>query len=87
VWTVATKPFRGAHFAVFPEELIVPCILAGSAEGDTVLDPFTGSGTTALVALRYGRNFVGTELNPEYAKIAESRITNDAPLFNTVEFG
>jgi DNA modification methylase len=87
VWTVSTKPYKGAHFATYPEDLITPCVLAGSAEGDTVLDPFTGSGTTAVVALRYGRNFVGTELNPEYAKLAESRITSDAPLFNTVELG
>jgi len=85
VWTVSTKPYRGAHFATYPEELITPCVLAGSAESDTVLDPFTGSGTTAVVALRYGRNFVGTELNPEYAELARNRIISDAPLFNTVE--
>jgi DNA modification methylase len=59
--------------------------LAGSAEGDTVLDPFTGSGTVAVVANRLGRNFVGTELNPEYADIAKKRIINSAPLFNKVE--
>ena len=84
VWTINTKPFRGAHFAVMPEALVEPCVLAGSAEGDTVLDPFTGSGTVAVVAMRYGRNFVGTELNPEYAEIAYNRITNDAPMFNQV---
>ena len=85
VWTISTKPFKGAHFAVMPEALVEPCVLAGSAEGDTVLDPFTGSGTVAVVALRHGRNFVGTELNPEYGEIAKDRITNAAPMFNQVE--
>jgi DNA modification methylase len=84
VWTVNTKPFKGAHFAVMPEALVEPCVLAGSAPGDTVLDPFTGSGTVAVVALRHGRNFVGTELNPDYAEIAQKRITGDAPLMNGV---
>jgi len=84
VWNIATKPFREAHFAVMPEALVEPCVLAGSAVGDTVLDPFTGSGTVAVVALRHGRNFVGTELNPEYAKIAHKRISDSAPMFNTV---
>jgi DNA modification methylase len=65
----------------FPEKLIVPCVLAGSAPGDTVLDPFTGSGTTGAVALRLGRSFVGCELNPEYVKLAERRIGGVAPLF------
>jgi DNA modification methylase len=85
VWTINTKPFKGAHFAVMPEALVEPCVLAGSAEGDTVLDPFTGSGTVAVVANRFGRNFVGTELNPEYAEIAKERITLSAPLMNEVE--
>lgn len=62
VWTVATQPFRGSHFAVFPDRLIVPCIQAGSRVGDTVLDPFIGSGTTAAVALRLQRHFIGCEL-------------------------
>jgi DNA modification methylase len=84
VWTIASKPFKGAHFAVMPEALVEPCVLAGSAEGDTVLDPFTGSGTVAVVALRHGRNFVGTELNPEYGEIAKDRITKAAPMFNEV---
>jgi 23S rRNA G2445 N2-methylase RlmL len=84
VWNIATKPFREAHFAVMPEALVEPCVLAGSAVGDTVLDPFTGSGTVAVVALRHGRNFVGTELNPEYADIAYKRISDSAPMFNTV---
>jgi len=79
VWTIATKPFKGAHFAVMPEALVEPCVLAGSAEGDTVLDPFTGSGTVAVVALKHRRNFVGTELNPEYVSIAEARIATVEP--------
>jgi DNA modification methylase len=77
VWTINTKPFRGAHFAVMPEALVEPCILAGSASGDTVLDPFTGSGTVGVVAKRHGRKFVGVELNPEYAEMAEQRINNE----------
>jgi DNA modification methylase len=68
-----------------PEALAEPCILAGSAPGDTVLDPFAGSGTVAVVALRHGRNFVGTELNPEYSEIAHNRIYEDAPMLNQIE--
>jgi DNA modification methylase len=74
VWSITTKPFKGAHFAVMPEALVEPCVLAGSRVGDTILDPFTGSGTVAVVAERYGRSFVGAELNPDYAQIAEERI-------------
>jgi len=84
VWTIASKPFKGAHFAVMPEALVEPCVLAGSEAGDTVLDPFTGSGTVAVVALQHGRNFVGTELNPEYGQIAKDRITKASPMFNEV---
>ena len=84
VWTITTKPYKGAHFAVMPEELAEPCILAGSKAGDTVLDPFAGSGTVGMVALRHDRNFIGVELNPDYAEIARDRITNDGPLFNEV---
>jgi DNA modification methylase len=84
VWTVATQPYAGAHFATFPPKLIEPCILAGSREGDTVLDPFAGAGTTGLVALRHGRSFVGCELSPEYADLARRRIIDDAPLLNSV---
>ena len=76
VWDVATKPFPEAHFAVYPPDLIEPCILAGSAEGDTVLDPFAGAGTTGVVALQHSRDFVGVELNPEYIDIATTRIQN-----------
>lgn len=74
VWAVTTKPFKGAHFAVFPPDLIEPCILAGSAPGDLVIDPFAGSGTTGMVAGTHGRKFYGCELNPEYAAMASERI-------------
>lgn len=74
VWTVATRPYKGAHFATFPPALIEPCILAGAPFNGLVLDPFTGSGTTAAVALQHGRRFIGCELNPDYIKLAEARI-------------
>jgi len=74
VWTVTTKPFKGAHFATFPPDLIEPCILAGCPVGGVVLDPFGGSGTTAGVALKHGRKAVLCELNPEYAAMMPSRI-------------
>jgi len=73
VWRINTKPYKEAHFAVFPEELPTLCIKAGSKEGDVVLDPFFGSGTTGWVAQRLGRAWIGVELNPEYIKIAENR--------------
>ena len=73
VWTVSTKPFKGAHFATFPPKLIEPCILAGCPPGGVVLDPFCGSGTTGMVARQHGRNFVGIELNPDYAVMARAR--------------
>ena len=74
VWTVTTKPFKGAHFATFPPDLIEPCILAGCPEGGTVLDPFGGAGTTALVASKLNRNSVLCELKSEYVKMAEDRL-------------
>jgi len=77
VWSVSTKPLKGAHFATFPPDLIEPCILAGCPIGGTVLDPFGGAGTTGLVAQQHGRNAVLLELNPEYAAMARERI--DAP--------
>lgn len=77
VWTVCPKPYKGAHFAVFPEKLIEPCVLAGCPSGSTILDPFAGSGTTGLVAKRHGCNFIGIELNPEYAELARNRIAHE----------
>ncbi len=74
VWTVATRPYKGAHFATFPPALIEPCILAGSRPGDIVLDPFMGSGTTAAVSLQHGRQYLGCELNPEYSVLQQQRI-------------
>jgi DNA modification methylase len=74
VWTVPTQGYSEAHFATYPEKLIEPCILAGSQGGGMVLDPFGGSGTTAVVALRHGRRAVLCELNPEYAAMARRRI-------------
>lgn len=74
VWTITTKPFREAHFATFPPDLIEPCILAGSKPCDTVLDPFGGAGTTGLVAQRHGRDAILCELNPAYIEIAERRL-------------
>ena len=77
VWSVPTHPFKGAHFATFPPDLITPCIMAGCPAGGVVLDPFMGAGTTAVVAKSLGRNYVGVELNGEYVKIAEERIGRD----------
>jgi DNA modification methylase len=74
VWSIATKPFKGAHFAVMPEALVEPCILAGCPEGGTVLDPFSGAATVGLVALKNSRNYTGIELNPEYIAIARNRL-------------
>jgi len=85
VWSIATQPFPGAHFAVMPEALVEPCILAGSAPGDLVLDPFAGSGTVGVVALRYGRRFIGCELNGEYVDMARKRIAG--PLFADAQCG
>lgn len=84
VWSVPVKPYSGAHFAVYPPDLIEPCVLAGSKAGDTVLDPFSGSGTTGVVALRHGRNYVGCELNPEYAELSRQRISDDCGMFGEV---
>ena len=87
VWTINTKPFKGAHFATMPEALVEPCVLAGSREGDIVLDPFLGSGTVAVVAERYRRNWIGCELNPDYAAIAEVRIASAQPEQSLFETG
>ena len=85
VWFISPASFEEAHFAVMPEELARRCILAGSKVGDTILDPFCGSGTTGVVALRYHRDFIGIELNPEYGEMAERRIGDEIPLFAGVE--
>ena len=78
VWTVNTKPYSGAHFAVFPQELIEPCILAGSRAGDIVLDPFMGSGTTAQVSQQLGRKYLGCELNPDYKALQDQRVAQQS---------
>lgn len=85
VWTVSPKPFKEAHFAVYPPELIEPCILAGCPEGGTVLDPFGGSGTTGLVADRFNRNSILVELNDDYVQIAKDRIKQDGGMFVDLE--
>lgn len=74
VWTIPTKPFKDAHFAVFPPKLIEPCILAGCPKNGTVLDPFFGSGTTGIVAYKHGRKFIGIDINPKYCAMASGRI-------------
>jgi DNA modification methylase len=79
VWTVATRPYSGAHFATFPPALIEPCILAGSRPGDIVLDPFMGSGTVAAVAVTYGRHYLGCELNEDYRPLQDERIFKALP--------
>ena len=84
VWNVSVASYKEAHFAVYPTALIEPCIKAGSAEGDTVLDPFSGSGTTGEVALKLGRNYIGCELNPDYARLSEKRITEALGMFAEV---
>ncbi len=85
VWTVTTKPFKGAHFATFPMDLIEPCVLAGCPEGGTVLDPFGGSGTTGIVASNHNRKAVLIELNTEYIEIAKQRIQDQGGLFTDLE--
>ena len=84
VWSINKKPYKGAHFATYPEELIEPCILAGSEKGDIVLDPFMGSGTTAVVAKKNSRAYIGCELHEEYASLQTDRIRtipNKLPLY------
>lgn len=82
VWSVTTKPTHEHHFAAFPPDLVAPCIAAGSAPGDLVVDPFSGTATTGLVALRLGRRYLGVELNPTYAEASRERLRADAPLLN-----
>jgi DNA modification methylase len=79
VWEIPLSKFPEAHFAVFPEQLVEPCVLAGTPAKGTVLDPFLGSGTTAIVALRLGRQFIGVDCNPEYCEMARRRIARQSP--------
>ena len=84
VWSITNKPYKGAHFAVYPPDLIEPCILAGSEEGDIILDPFLGSGTTAMVAKKHNRAYIGCELHKDYASLQTDRINsipNKLPLY------
>ncbi len=84
VWSIPTEPFPGAHFATFPPALVEPCILAGSAPDDWVLDPFFGSGTVGVVCDRFNRKYVGIEANPEYVQLALDRLaTIQRSLFGT----
>jgi DNA modification methylase len=85
VWPVTTQPYKEAHFATFPEEIPRTCILAGSKKGDTILDPFSGAGTTGVVAEKLNRKYIGIELNPQYTKLSEDRIYNVQPLFAGLE--
>ena len=80
VWSVTKKPYKGAHFAVFPPELIEPCILAGSEPGDIILDPFMGSGTTAMVAKQHDRYYMGCELHEDYGELIKNRVPEEEPL-------
>jgi len=84
VWNVATVPYKGAHFATFPPALIEPCVMAGCPVGGVILDPFTGSGTTGMVAIQQGRDFIGIELNPEYVKLAQKRIAEKQDMLTGV---
>jgi site-specific DNA-methyltransferase (cytosine-N4-specific) len=81
VWSVSPKPYAGAHFAVFPSDLIEPCILAGAPVGGIVLDPFMGSGTTAQVAQNFGRQYLGCELNVDYKSLQEQRLSQQSLIF------
>jgi DNA modification methylase len=83
-WVINTQPFSGSHFAVMPATLVERCIRAGSRPGDTILDPFSGAGTTAMVADRLGRDAIGIELNPAYSAMAHRRVVDDCPLFAEV---
>lgn len=85
VWHIAPQPFPEAHFATFPTEIPRLCIKAGSKPGDTIMDPFVGSGTTLVVADQLDRDGIGIELNPEYAEMARRRVANTSPLWSTVE--
>lgn len=85
VWSITTKPFRGAHFAVMPEALVEPCVLATSRIGDMVFDPFSGSGTVGVVSNRLGRDYIGCELNEQYVKLSYERLQDANGLYVEVE--
>jgi len=87
VWTIATQPFPGAHFAVMPPALVRPCVLAGCPVGGIVIDPFMGAGTVGVVAVETGRRYLGIELNPEYVEMARERIRNAQPVLPGFEPG
>ncbi len=82
VWSVTNKPYKGSHFAVFPPDLIEPCILAGSREGDLILDPFIGSGTTAMVSKNLNRHYIGCELHEEYHELIQQRVPDQQVVHN-----
>ena len=84
VWSITKKPYKGAHFATFPEDLIIPCIKAGSQKGDIILDPFMGSGTTAVVARDLGRHYIGCELHEEYSKLIDERVPTNKVVHNAL---
>lgn len=79
VWFINTVPYKGEHFAAYPPKLAENCILAGCPAGGVVLDPFMGSGTTGLAAKRYGRHYIGIELNTAFCSLARDRIGGDTP--------
>ena len=85
VWSVTNKPYKGAHFACYPPDLIEPCIKAGSEEGDIVLDPFMGSGTTAMVARELGRDYIGCELHEGYGELIDQRVPDEEPAHSVLE--
>jgi site-specific DNA-methyltransferase (adenine-specific) len=85
VWVVTPSRYKEAHFATYPPELILPCVLAATKPNDLILDPFSGSGTTGQVAMEQGRNYLGLELNPEYAEMSYNRLTDACGLFGSVE--
>ena len=85
VWTVNTSRYKEAHFATYPPELILPCVLAGSKPNDVILDPFSGAGTTGIVAMQNNRDYVGLELNSDYAAISEKRLLDACGMFGEVE--
>ena len=87
VWSITNKPYKGAHFATYPPDLIEPCILAGSEKGDIILDPFMGSGTTAMVAKSLGRDYIGCELHEDYGNLIQKRVQEYKPVKEVTQEG